>query len=101
MKTVAVTNRSREMRKLLELAKKQDVVVRTSDGDEFVLSLIDDFDVELALQRKNKKLMAFLDKRLREGRRQEGIPLDEVKRRLGLNSDGEKISRRQAGPHPR
>jgi len=46
--------------------------------------MTNDFDYEIAQQRRNKKLMAFLDKRFREARREKGIPLEEVERQLGL-----------------
>ena len=50
MKTVTVTNRSRELKRLLEIARHEDLVVRTPEGDEFVLSAIDDFAQEIARQ---------------------------------------------------
>ena len=95
MKIVKVSSRSQEMIRLLALARKEDVVVRTREGDEFMVSLVDDFDVEIARQRKNKKLVAFLEERFREARRKPGIPLEEVKRQLGLNKNsrgGEKAN---------
>jgi hypothetical protein len=101
MKKVAITNRSRELKHLLEIAKQEDVVMRTPEGDEFMLSAIDDFDHEIAQQRRSKKLMAFLDERFRQARQQPGIPLKQVRKQLGLNSHDSKISRRKAGPHPR
>lgn len=42
---------------------------------------IDNFDREIALTRRNQKLMAHLDECARQT---ELIPLNEVKRRLGL-----------------
>ena len=100
MKTVAITNRSRELKRLLELAKQDDVVMRTPEGEEFMLCVVDDFEHEIAQQRRNKKLMAFLDERFRQARAQPGIPLAQVRKQLGLNSHG-KVSRRKAGPHSR
>jgi hypothetical protein len=45
-----------------------------------------DFDAELARTRQNAELMALLDERARQT---QTVPLDEVKRQLGLNeSDG-------------
>lgn len=88
MKTIVVSNRSREMKKLLKLAKQQDIVVKTPTGEEFVLSAVDDLEYEISRQRRNKKLMAFLDRRFRAARREKGIPLAIVKQKLGLNSHG-------------
>jgi hypothetical protein len=96
VKTITVTNRSRELKRLLEIAKDEDLVLRTPEGDEFVLSVIDDFEQEIALQRQNKKLMAFLDVRFRQARQHKSIPLEEVKRQLGVSSHGTKVSRRKA-----
>jgi hypothetical protein len=59
MKTVKVTLRSREIQKLLEMAKSEEIVLQTPSGDEFMLSAIDDFAIEMAQQRQNKKLMVF------------------------------------------
>lgn len=42
----------------------------------------DDFDVEVAQTRQNKKLMALLDERASQT---QTIPLAEVKRKLGLS----------------
>jgi hypothetical protein len=55
--------------------------VRTADGSEFMLTAVDDFDEEIAIARRNTKLMAFLDERARQTKT---IPLDEVKRELGI-----------------
>jgi hypothetical protein len=105
MKTIAISRRSRMVRRLLELAEvEEDIVLRTADGNMYLLSMVDDFAYEIARQRRNKKLMAFLKKRFEQAREEKGIPLEEVERRLGLNEgpshDAEK-SRRKTGPHPR
>jgi hypothetical protein len=83
------------------MAKQEDLVLRTRDGDEFILSVIDSFEQEIALQRQNKKLMTFLDERFRKARQEKGIPLEEVQRQLGLNSHDAKVPRHQARAHPR
>lgn len=49
-------------------------------------------DQEIARQRHNKNLMAFLQKRFRSARRGNGIPLEQIQRDLGMNSDGGKSS---------
>jgi hypothetical protein len=84
MKIVTLSGRSQEVNRLLKLAKKEDVVIRTRDGEEFMVSLVNEFDVEIARQRKNKKLMSFLDERFRDARMEPGIPLEDMKRQLGL-----------------
>jgi hypothetical protein len=101
MKTIIVPKRSRAVNALLEQARNEDVLVQAEDGTQFLLSPVDDFAREIEAQRRNKKLMAFLDKRFREARQEKGIPLEEVERQLGLKSHGAKVSRRKAGPHSR
>jgi hypothetical protein len=81
MKTVTVAAHSYEIQALLEQAREEDLVVRAADGTEFLLSAVDDFDREIALTRQNEKLMALLDERARQTTT---VPLDEVKRQLGL-----------------
>ncbi len=51
----------------------------------------DDFDQEIARTRSNKELMAFLETSAKHG---PTVPLDEVKRQLGLSDD----SLANAGP---
>jgi hypothetical protein len=84
MKTIAIKKHSKMMDHVLKLAKAEDVIVQTLEGDEFLVVAIDDFDREIVRQRANKELMSFLDKRFRDARQEKGIPLDEVTKRLGL-----------------
>lgn len=88
MKRMMIDHISPELRRILDFArKKEDVVLETPDGEEFVVSWVDDFDFELAQQRGNEKLMAFLDARFKEGRLAKGIPLEVVKRELDSRTD--------------
>ena len=82
MKTITVPPQAAEIKELLEQAREEDLLVRSPDGTEYVLSAVDDFDHELALTRQNAKLMALLDERAKQSRT---VPLDEVKRQLGLS----------------
>jgi len=81
VKTVTLSNPTNELTALLEQANDETVIVRLADGREFLLSAVDDFDIEIAHTRQNAKLMALLEERAQETRT---IPLDEVKRRLGI-----------------
>ena len=81
MKTIAIGEPSAEINALLEQAGEDDVLVRLTDGREFLLSAVDEFDREIALTRQNEKLMAVLEKRARQT---QTIPLEEAKRQLGL-----------------
>ena len=82
MKTVTIEGGSEEIRALLEQAREEDVIVRLSDGSEFMLSAVDDFDHEIVRTRRNEKLMALLDERAAQT---QTISLDEVKRQLGFD----------------
>jgi hypothetical protein len=96
MRIIHVSRRGKAINQLLDQARAEDVVVRAADGDEFLVTPIDDFDQEVARTRRNKKLMAFLEARAKET---ETISFEEVKRRLELAS--RKGKRKVAGPHGR
>jgi hypothetical protein len=81
MKTIAVPPQAAEINELLDQAREDELLVRTADGSEFLLSAVDEFDREIARTRQNAKLMALLDERAKQPKT---IPLDEVKRQLGL-----------------
>ena len=82
MKTITIPPQATEVNSLLEQARDEDILLRTADGTEFVVSAVDDFDYELARTRQNAKLMAMLDERAKQA---QTAPLDEVKRQLGLS----------------
>lgn len=81
MKTIDFAQVPPDVARLLEQARDDDLIVRLADGCEFLLVAIDDFDREIARTRNNPKLMALLESRAKQ---EATIPLDEVKRRLGL-----------------
>ncbi len=81
MKTINLSNLTNELTALLDQANDEDVIVRLADGREFLLSAVDDFDIEIAQTRQNEKLMALLEERAQQTRT---VPLDEVNRRLGI-----------------
>ncbi len=83
MKTVAIPSQAAEVNALLAQARDEDVLVQTADGSEFVLTAVDEFDQEIARTRQNAKLMALLDERAKQT---QTVPLDEVKRQLGLTT---------------
>jgi len=66
---------------LLQQARDDDLILRLPDGTEFLLVAVDDFDQEIARTRNNPRLMAVLEARAQQ---KATIPLEEVKRRLGL-----------------
>lgn len=81
MKTIKVSMRDKKINSLLMQARRENLIMRSPDGSEFILAEIDDFDREIELTRQNKKLMKFLDLRARQTKT---IPIEEVKIQLGL-----------------
>lgn len=81
MKTVEIPDQAKEVNALLELARQEDILLRSADGSEFMLTAVDDFDHEIAATRRNEKLMALLDARSKDPVR---FSLDEVRRQLGF-----------------
>jgi hypothetical protein len=88
MKTVDLPQTSRAVTELLEQARQDDLIVRLADGSEFLLVAIDEFDHEIARTRRSPSLMALLEARARQS---STVPLDKVKRKLGLGEKREKI----------
>lgn len=82
MKVVEIPSEANDVNALLDQARQEDLIVRLADGSEFMLVAVDEFDRELAVTRRNKKLMELLEARARET---ETVPLADVKRQLGLN----------------
>ena len=62
-------------------AKRGGLILRSPDGDEFILAEIDDFDREIELTKRNKELMKFLDER---GKQTKTLKASEVREQLGV-----------------
>lgn len=84
MKTVVIPKRQKGINALLEEARRQNLILRSPDGHDFILAEVDDFNREIELTRQNRQLMVLLDERATETRT---MPLDEVRQRLGFRSD--------------
>jgi hypothetical protein len=81
MKTIKVSQQSRAVNALLKQALRENVIIRSPEGQEFILAEIDDFDREIALTRQNRQLMKFLDAR---GKQTQTVSVAEARRRLGI-----------------
>jgi hypothetical protein len=68
VKTLTVSARERALSALLKRAQRGGVILRSPEGREFILAEIDDFDREIELTRKNKRLMKLLDERAKQTR---------------------------------
>jgi len=82
MKTVHISTKAKTINSLLKKAQKGALILRSPNGQEFILAEVDDFDREIELTRQNKALMRFLDTR---GKRTETIKASEMKKHLGLD----------------
>ena len=85
MKTIKVTENSLNLEAILNLASKENILLETPEGREFVLAEIDNFDREVELTRQNQELMNFLDERSRE---QKTVTLNQVRQQFGLENSG-------------
>lgn len=92
MKTITVSPQATDVNALLEKAREEDLLVKAGDGSEYMVSAVDDFELEIVRTRQNVKLMAFLEKRATQDKT---IPLDEVKRGLGLWKEKKKLKKRR------
>ena len=82
MKTINIPVQATEVNELLAKAREEDILVKSADGLEFLVTAVDDFDQELARTRQNARLMALLDERAKQSAT---VPLAAVKRQLGLS----------------
>ena len=81
MKTISIPPQAAEVNALLAEARHQDILVRTADGTEFMLTAIDEFDIEIASTRRNDRLMALLEERAKQT---QTVSLADVKRQLAV-----------------
>ena len=81
MKTITISRRSRSVHALLKRARKENVILRSPDGEEFILAEVDDFNREVELARQNRALMKFLDGRARQA---ETVSSEEARQALGM-----------------
>ena len=93
MKTIPVSKRSREINVLLKHARRENVILRSADGGEFLLAELDDFDREIELIRGNKALLKLLDERARQS---QTLSLRTVKTRLGIGPERRPSVRRRS-----
>jgi hypothetical protein len=88
MKTIELTRGTTSVEELFQLAHGQNVLVRTPEGNLFVIAELeisdeeDDFADDVARTRQNSELLALLDERSRDTSR---ISAEEARRHLGLS----------------
>lgn len=81
MKVIEISENISSINEILNFAGTENIILKISDGSEFILAEIDSFDRELELTRQNDELMDFLDRRSEED---ETHTIEEVKQQLGI-----------------
>jgi len=69
MKTINLTEEKPDLQAVIDLARKEPVILLTPDGKEFVLAEADDFDREVDALRASPAFQRFLDERSQSTRR--------------------------------
>jgi hypothetical protein len=82
MKTVTVSKRAKGINALLKQARRQNLILRSPEGHEFILAELDDFNREIELTRQNKQLVDMLVQRAKQTKT---IPLKEAKAQLDVD----------------
>ena len=81
MKVIELGSASPSLDDVIVVATEEPVVLRRPDGAVFVLSQVDDFDVEVESLRKNPDFMALLRQFSRE---EATITLEDLRKQLAL-----------------
>jgi hypothetical protein len=81
MKTVKVSKQSRALRSLLKSARRESLILRSPEGQEFILAEIDDFNREIELTRGNSSLIRFLASRAKQ---RAAFSIEEARRQLNI-----------------
>lgn len=79
MKTVNVSSNILSIKELLDMAKEESILVKTKDGESFVISSANEFDSEVELLGRNRKFLSMLDTFKSSD---ETIPIEEVEKNL-------------------
>ena len=88
MKAIDLSTTSPTLTQVLELAGEDNVILRTPEGQQYVLAEIDDFAEEVAKVGRNESLTRLLDERSKETAQ---LTLTQVREQL----QGKKKSRRK------
>ena len=75
MKTIRLGEENLDLESALNVAREEPILLLTAEGQEFLLSLADDFEKEVESLRRSQAFQRFLDERTASPRR---IPLEEV-----------------------
>lgn len=82
MKTIPISRRAKTVHALLKRARRENIILRSPEGEGFILAEVDDFNREIELKRQNRALLKFLEARARQT---ETVSVEEAKTLLGLH----------------
>lgn len=82
MKTLEIDRLDLTVVELIQMAEQETIILKKSDGTEFVLSAIDDLTAEVEALRQNEEFMQFLAQRSRSTKR---LSLEKTRKRLGIS----------------
>ena len=75
MKTIRLGEENLDLESAINLAREESILLLTAEGQEFLLSLADDFEKEVESLRRSQAFQRFLDERSASPR---SIPLEDV-----------------------
>ena len=82
MKTIELTLGTASIHELVELAGRENIIINTQGGKQFVLAELDDFELEVEQLKNSKEFMAFLDQRSKQ---RGTTSIEELRSDLGIN----------------
>jgi hypothetical protein len=98
MKTIHLEETPLDLLSVINLARREPLLLLTPLGEEFVVALADDFEQEVESLRRSQAFQSFLDKRSASERR---IPLSDVEAEIEQSiADLEKDDALRSSPVP-
>lgn len=79
MKTIDLSKKTIRLEEVIDMARKEPVLLLTKDGKEFLVSEADDFEKEAEALRNSEKFQKFLDER---SRCLASVSLEEIEKKL-------------------
>lgn len=81
MKTIDLTTEAPTLQELVELADRENVLLKTAQGKQFVLAELDEFELEVTTLKNSQTFLAFLDERSKE---RATTSIEALRKELGL-----------------
>jgi hypothetical protein len=81
MKTIDLEKEKPDLEAVIKMARREPLLLMTSDGKEFCIAEADDFEKEVEALRASKAFQRFLDERSASTRK---IPLEEIEAEIEL-----------------